>query len=177
MESIHVLLGGHDLENVKEEELELRAVVRMVKHPKFEPKTFNNDIAILQFDEPIPFSRLIGPVCLPQSGKSSFCDSQPEFIGKMSVSLSTHLLFNNMVHHFICRHLIVRYRICGKSSCRYRLGTSQRDWQHFTDSCPSGSAYLHKRSLPKDQIWKTGHYRKHDVRRLWSRRTRRLSRG
>ena len=71
MESIHVLLGGHDLENVKEEELELRAVVRMVKHPKFEPKTFNNDIAILQFDEPIPFSRLIGPVCLPQSGKSS----------------------------------------------------------------------------------------------------------
>ena len=70
MESIHVLLGGHDLENVKEEELELRAVVRMVKHPKFEPKTFNNDIAILQFDEPIPFSRLIGPVCLPQSGKS-----------------------------------------------------------------------------------------------------------
>ena len=70
MESIHVLLGGHDLENVKEEELELRSVVRMVKHPKFEPKTFNNDIAILQFDEPIPFSRLIGPVCLPQSGKS-----------------------------------------------------------------------------------------------------------
>ncbi|KZS06179.1 Clotting factor B [Daphnia magna] len=65
MDSIHVLLGGHDLENVKQEELELRAVIRMVKHPKFEAKTFNNDIAILQFDEPIPFSRFIGPVAVP----------------------------------------------------------------------------------------------------------------
>ncbi len=95
MESIHVLLGGHDLENVKEEELELRAVVRMVKHPKFEPKTFNNDIAILQFDEPIPFSRLIGPVCLPQSGNKSPQLERDFFV-----------LFHEMGSPLICRGLI-----------------------------------------------------------------------
>ncbi|XP_057374914.1 trypsin-7-like [Daphnia carinata] len=77
IDSIHVLLGGHDLENVKEEELELRSVVRMVKHPKFEAKTFNHDIAVLQFDDPIPFSRSIGPVCLPQS--------DIEYAGKVAV--------------------------------------------------------------------------------------------
>jgi hypothetical protein len=68
LDSIHVLLGGHDLEAVNENELELRAVVKMVRHPKFEAKTFNNDIAVLKFDDPVPFSRSIGPVCLPQSG-------------------------------------------------------------------------------------------------------------
>lgn len=68
IDSIHVLLGGHDLESVNENELELRSVVKMVRHPKFESKTFNNDIAVLKFDDPVPFSRSIGPVCLPQSG-------------------------------------------------------------------------------------------------------------
>ena len=41
------------MENVKETELELRAVVGMVKHPKFEAKTFTNDIAVLKFNDPI----------------------------------------------------------------------------------------------------------------------------
>lgn len=69
MDSIYVLLGGHDLQSAKESELELRSVVKIVKHPKFEAKTFNNDIAVLKFDDPVPFSRSIGPVCLPQKGE------------------------------------------------------------------------------------------------------------
>lgn len=69
LESINILFGGHDLENVNENELELRSVVERVTHPKFEAKTFNNDIAVLKFDDPVPFSRSIGPVCLPQSGE------------------------------------------------------------------------------------------------------------
>lgn len=60
------------MEAVKESELELRSVVKMVRHPKFEAKTFNNDIAVLKFDDPVPFSRSIGPVCLPQSGIQQF---------------------------------------------------------------------------------------------------------
>ena len=41
IDSIHVLLAGHDMKNVKETELELLGVVGMVKHPKFEAKTFS----------------------------------------------------------------------------------------------------------------------------------------
>lgn len=57
------------MEAVSENEIELRGVVKMIRHPKFEAKTFNNDIAVLKFDDPVSFSRSIGPVCLPQSGK------------------------------------------------------------------------------------------------------------
>ena len=53
IDSIHVLLAGHDMKNVKETELELLGVVGMVKHPKFEAKTFTNDIAVLKFNDPI----------------------------------------------------------------------------------------------------------------------------
>ena len=56
IDSIHVLLAGHEIdemENVKETELELLGVVGMVKHPKFEAKTFTNDIAVLKFNDPI----------------------------------------------------------------------------------------------------------------------------
>ena len=53
IDSIHVLLAGHDMENVKETELELLGVVGMVKHPKFEAKTFTNDIAVLKFNDPV----------------------------------------------------------------------------------------------------------------------------
>ena len=53
IDSIHVLLAGHDMKNVKETELELLGVVGMVKHPKFEAETFTNDIAVLKFNDPI----------------------------------------------------------------------------------------------------------------------------
>ena len=53
IDSIHVLLAGHDMKNVKETELELLGVVGMVKHPKFEAKTFTNDIAVLKFNDPV----------------------------------------------------------------------------------------------------------------------------
>lgn len=76
MENIYVLLGGHDLQAATESELELRSVVKIVKHPKFEAKTFNNDIAVLKFDDPVPFSKSIGPVCLPQKG--TYCNVSPE---------------------------------------------------------------------------------------------------
>ena len=41
------------MKNVKETELELLGVVGMVKHSKFEAKTFTNDIAVLKFNDPI----------------------------------------------------------------------------------------------------------------------------
>ena len=130
IDSIHVLLGGHDLENVKENELELRAVVGMVKHPKFEAKTFNNDIAILKFDDPVPFSRSIGPVCLPQSGIDETYRSQ-----------SHDIITTNNVKTGI---LLFRYRIRWKSGRRYGLGPSQRNRKHIANSSAGRSSHLHQ---------------------------------
>jgi hypothetical protein len=63
-----VFLGAHDLTQVDESLIVLRSIVKVIKHPKFGRKSFNNDIALVQLNDTIAFSRAVGPVCLPDSG-------------------------------------------------------------------------------------------------------------
>ncbi|XP_061100017.1 serine protease 56 [Conger conger] len=40
-------------------------VNRIITHPKFNPKTFNNDIALVELTSPVVLSDRVSPVCLP----------------------------------------------------------------------------------------------------------------
>ncbi|TNN67800.1 Serine protease 56 [Liparis tanakae] len=40
-------------------------VNRIIPHPKFNPKTFNNDIALVELTSPVVLSNRVTPVCLP----------------------------------------------------------------------------------------------------------------
>lgn len=40
-------------------------ISNIIKHPQYNPKTYENDIALLQTDRSILFSRGVGPACLP----------------------------------------------------------------------------------------------------------------
>uniref|UniRef100_A0A3Q2QZD8 Serine protease 56 n=1 Tax=Fundulus heteroclitus TaxID=8078 RepID=A0A3Q2QZD8_FUNHE len=40
-------------------------VNRIIAHPKFNPKTFNNDIALVELTSPVVLSEHVTPVCLP----------------------------------------------------------------------------------------------------------------
>lgn len=40
-------------------------ILKIIKHPQYNPTTYENDIALLQTDRPILFSRGVGPACLP----------------------------------------------------------------------------------------------------------------
>lgn len=40
-------------------------VIKVFKHPNFNSRTFDNDIALLRLESPTPFSNYILPVCLP----------------------------------------------------------------------------------------------------------------
>ncbi|KAF1393468.1 hypothetical protein PFLUV_G00016050 [Perca fluviatilis] len=42
-----------------------RSVQEIVLHPNFQPNNYNNDIALLRLDQPLDFTELIRPVCLP----------------------------------------------------------------------------------------------------------------
>ncbi|KAL3056834.1 hypothetical protein OYC64_007333 [Pagothenia borchgrevinki] len=42
-----------------------RSVQEVLLHPHFQPNNYNNDIALLRLTEPLEFSELILPVCLP----------------------------------------------------------------------------------------------------------------
>lgn len=64
-------LGEYDL--AEEEEpygYQERRVYIVVSHPQFEPRTFEYDLALLRFFEPVEFQPNIIPVCMPETDES-----------------------------------------------------------------------------------------------------------
>ena len=53
---------GNDTDGVNPEEFN---VVKMTKHENYNSRTFENDIAIVEFDTEVTFKTGIQPVCLP----------------------------------------------------------------------------------------------------------------
>ncbi|XP_014085764.2 trypsin-1 [Bactrocera oleae] len=47
-----------------------RNVVNITTHPKYNARTYDNDIAIIQLDKPVEMTELLHPVCMPTPGKS-----------------------------------------------------------------------------------------------------------
>ncbi|XP_056640918.1 serine proteinase stubble [Diorhabda sublineata] len=68
-------LGEHDLSTESEPYLHQERRVQIVaSHPQFDPRTFEYDLALLRFYEPINFQPNILPVCVPQTDEN--------FVGK-----------------------------------------------------------------------------------------------
>ncbi|KAJ8270188.1 hypothetical protein GJAV_G00111360 [Gymnothorax javanicus] len=58
------VVGEFDITKTDPEEQVMR-VNRIIPHPKFNPKTFNNDIALVELTAPVVLSDRVSPVCLP----------------------------------------------------------------------------------------------------------------
>ncbi|KAK5859896.1 hypothetical protein PBY51_021415 [Eleginops maclovinus] len=58
------VVGEFDITNTDPDEQVLK-VNRIIPHPKFNPKTFNNDIALVELTSPVVLSGRVTPVCLP----------------------------------------------------------------------------------------------------------------
>lgn len=68
-------LGEYDLAEEEEPYLyQERRVQIVASHPQFDPRTFEYDLALLRFYEPVVFQPNIIPVCVP--------DSDENFIGR-----------------------------------------------------------------------------------------------
>ncbi|ERL85036.1 hypothetical protein D910_02459 [Dendroctonus ponderosae] len=64
-------LGEHDLSNEAEPYLhEERRVQIVASHPQFDPRTFEYDLALLRFYEPVQFQPNIIPVCVPKTDEN-----------------------------------------------------------------------------------------------------------
>uniref|UniRef100_A0AAV2JSN2 Peptidase S1 domain-containing protein n=1 Tax=Knipowitschia caucasica TaxID=637954 RepID=A0AAV2JSN2_KNICA len=58
------VVGEFDITKADPDEQVLK-VNRIIPHPKFNPKTFNNDIALVELTAPVVISDHVTPVCLP----------------------------------------------------------------------------------------------------------------
>ncbi|XP_036939575.1 uncharacterized protein prss56 isoform X1 [Acanthopagrus latus] len=58
------VVGEFDITKTDPDEQVLK-VNRIIPHPKFNPKTFNNDIALVELTSPVVLSNRVTPVCLP----------------------------------------------------------------------------------------------------------------
>ncbi|XP_068456131.1 uncharacterized protein prss56 [Clinocottus analis] len=58
------VVGEFDITKTDPDEQVLK-VNRIIPHPKFNPKTFNNDIALVELISPVVLSSRVTPVCLP----------------------------------------------------------------------------------------------------------------
>ncbi|CAH1364561.1 unnamed protein product [Tenebrio molitor] len=64
-------LGEHDLSTESEPYLHQERRVQIVaSHPQFDPRTFEYDLALLRFYEPVTFQPNILPVCVPQTDEN-----------------------------------------------------------------------------------------------------------
>lgn len=75
--SLLVVLGTHDLSNIKDNRIPvIRNVKRMVVHRHYNPLTFENDLALLEMDTELEFLPHVVPICLPHRNE--------DFTGEMA---------------------------------------------------------------------------------------------
>ncbi|CAG0887077.1 unnamed protein product [Darwinula stevensoni] len=76
--SLTVVLGEFDLTgNVEPMRTVERNVKRIIVHRDYDPKTFENDIALLELASPVEYRPHVVPICLP--------DDNEDFVGKKAL--------------------------------------------------------------------------------------------
>lgn len=71
--TLSVVLGVTDSDHPSSHAV-TKAVRRVIRHPQFNQRSYENDIAILELDTPVQFQPHIVPICLP--------DIKENFVGK-----------------------------------------------------------------------------------------------
>lgn len=65
--SLVVVLGEHDIGSENDASPIERKVRRIVVHPEFDRVRLENDIALVELDSAVTFSRNVQPICLPRA--------------------------------------------------------------------------------------------------------------
>ncbi|CDQ91687.1 unnamed protein product [Oncorhynchus mykiss] len=62
-EHVRVYLGLHDVR--AKQNATNRSVEQVILHPHFDPRNYNNDIALVKLSQAVPVGELVRPICLP----------------------------------------------------------------------------------------------------------------
>jgi len=78
--NLKVRLGDHEIKTVGETEIFESRAARVVRHKEFSQQTLHKDVAIITLENPAPFRKNIGPVCLP-SGHQKYAGQTATVVG------------------------------------------------------------------------------------------------
>lgn len=65
--SLRIFLGRQTQEGTNDNE-QARGVARIINHQDYDPRTNDNDIALLRLSSPVEFTTFVRPVCLDAPG-------------------------------------------------------------------------------------------------------------
>jgi len=64
-----IRLLEHNRDSTFETSIIERNVAKITHHNKYNPNTFNNDIALLKLDKEVPIKGDLSPACMPLAGQ------------------------------------------------------------------------------------------------------------
>ena len=70
VEKVVAVVGDHDLRKTEGYEQE-SPILDLMTHPDYDPKSYDNDFAIVKLAEPIKFTEHVGTICLPSVERNS----------------------------------------------------------------------------------------------------------
>ena len=70
VEKVVAIVGDHDLRKTDGNEQE-SPILDLMTHPDYDPKSLDNDFAIVKLAEPIKFTEYVGTICLPSVERNS----------------------------------------------------------------------------------------------------------
>ncbi|XP_055344002.1 chymotrypsin B-like [Paramacrobiotus metropolitanus] len=62
---VRVVIGVNNLEDAMRNTSKVLRVVKVVKHPSYDKRTTNNDVALLKLEKQLNFDSKVQPICLP----------------------------------------------------------------------------------------------------------------
>ncbi|XP_077386662.1 polyserase-2-like [Festucalex cinctus] len=73
--AVTAFLGRQSQEGSNPDE-ESREIAEIIRHPSYDPDTFDNDVALLKLSLPVNFTDFIGPVCLATQNSTFFTGTE-----------------------------------------------------------------------------------------------------
>lgn len=76
-----IVAGEYNLADKDSEDRQERIVSRVFKHPQYNKKNVDNDIALLKLERPLDLSRTVWPACLPDQGEELDPETNATILG------------------------------------------------------------------------------------------------
>nr|XP_002128632.1 mannan-binding lectin serine protease 1 [Ciona intestinalis] len=124
---VHAWVGVHDRRqdyNNATSPARNLTVIRVIRHPRYNPSTWEYDVALLELDEPVIMNNVIRPICMPKT-VADFDRIRPnvsgEIIGwgKYSIDHPSYILLHG------------RTTIVSNAQCLGRLHSLGRTYSHI----------------------------------------------